>query len=102
MALSPELGFATLSSLASLETVFFTYWNEGSGTKVDAFWREVARRHLPFHRRDVIAEALAHGRITNRGDYETAIDLLGEDRFSAAQQKKLAAMITCAPGSVET
>ena len=93
MALCPELGYATLSSLASLETSFFTYWNEASGPDVEAFWREVARRGLPFHRRDVAAEALARGRITNRGDYETVTDLMGEDRFSADEKKRLSAML---------
>jgi hypothetical protein len=57
-AFHPELGFAKLSSLKSLETAFFTYWNEGAGEDVDAFWREIRRQHLPFHRRDVIADVL--------------------------------------------
>jgi hypothetical protein len=73
--------------------VFFTYWNEGKGPKVDAFWREVARRRLPFQRRDVPVEVLMRGRITNRGDYETVTDLLGSIRFSARQKAKLSAML---------
>lgn len=93
MALHPELGFATISSLASLETAFFTYWNEGHGAKVDKFWREVARRKLPFKRRNVVGEVLARGRITNRGDYETVTDLLCDEHLTAAQRNRLDAML---------
>lgn len=98
MALAPELGFATLSSLASLETALFTYWNEASGPKVDAFWAEVARHKLPFRRRDVVADVLEAGRITSRGDYETVTDLIGEARLSARDRNRLSAML----GAYET
>jgi hypothetical protein len=96
MALHPELGHATLSSLASLESVFFTSWNEGDGPEVEAFWRGVARRGLPFRRRDAAVEALARGRITNRGDYDTVTDLVSDvsnERFSRAQQAQLGSML---------
>ncbi len=93
MALHPELGFATTSSLASLETAFFTYWNEASGAKVVAFWREVAKRRLPFKRRDVVGEVLAAGRIRNRGDYETVTDLISDERLTTAQRKRLGALL---------
>jgi hypothetical protein len=50
MALQPAPGFAKLSSLAELETEFFEYWNEAAGRHVETFWREVAKRGLPFDR----------------------------------------------------
>jgi ketosteroid isomerase-like protein len=93
MALNPELGFESMSSLASLETTFFTYWHEGSGSEVDAFWREVERQGLPFRPRDVAAEVLARGKITNRGDYETITDLISDERFSEAEKAKLGALL---------
>ncbi|APR84189.1 gliding motility protein MglA [Minicystis rosea] len=93
MALHPGLGFAKLSSLASLESAFFTYWNEASGRAVEAFWSEVARRGLPFQRRDVVAEVLARGRITNREDYDTVTDRLGSDELSAEQKTRLSSML---------
>jgi ketosteroid isomerase-like protein len=93
MALHPELGFESLASLASLETAFFTYWHEGTGEQVDAFWREIERQGLPYRRRDVAAEVLAKGRITNRGDYETVTDLISDERFSPAEQARLGAML---------
>lgn len=93
MALHPELGFATVSSLASLEADFFTYWNEGAGRDMEAFWREIERRRLPFRRRDVVAEVLARGRITSREDYDTVTDLISDDRFSDAEKQKLGSML---------
>lgn len=93
MALHPELGFATTSSLASLETGFFTYWNEAHGVGVQKFWREVARRGLSFRQRNVIDEVLARGRISNRGDYDTVTDLLSDEQLTVAQRKRLDAML---------
>jgi hypothetical protein len=93
MALHPGLGFESMSSLASLETAFFTYWYEGAGDDVDAFWREVERQGLPFRRRDVVAEVLARGKITSRGDYETVTDLISDERFSPAEKAKLGALL---------
>jgi hypothetical protein len=98
MALNPELGFATLSSLRSLEAAFFTSWNEEVGPEVEAFWAEVTRRKLPFARRDAVAQVLARGRITHREDYETVTDRLGDDRLSPQQQKRLAHLL----GAYET
>ena len=93
MALHPELGFESLASLASLETAFFTYWHEGAGKDVDAFWLEVQRQRLPYQRRDVVAEVLARGKITTRGDYETVTDLISDERFSAAEKAQLGALL---------
>src|SRR5262249_6542883 len=89
IALHPDPGLARLSSLAHLETPFFTYWNEGTGRDVDAFWREIARRKLPFHRRDVVRESLARGKISNRSDYDTVIDLFGEPALSERDRRRL-------------
>lgn len=93
MALHPALGFATTSSLASLEGSLFTYWNEAYGAKVDTFWREVAKLRLPFTRRNVVAEVLARGRISNREDYETVTDLVSDDRLTSKQRQRLSAML---------
>lgn len=93
LALHPDPGAARLSSLAHLETPFFTYWNEGTGRDVDAFWREIARRKLPFRRRDVVRESLVRGKISNRGDYETVIDLIGEPALSERDRIRLSKMI---------
>jgi hypothetical protein len=93
MALHPELGFATTSSLASLETAFFTYWNEAHGAHVEKFWREIARRRLPFRQRHVIREVLARGRITNRGDYDTVKDLISDEQLTAEQRRRLDSML---------
>ena len=94
MALYPELGFATIASLSSLETEFFSYWNETRGAHAQRFWREVARHGLPFRQRNVIDEVLAHGRITNRGDYDTVTDLIGDEgTITNARRKRLEAML---------
>ena len=94
MALHPELGFATIASLSSLETEFLNYWNETRGAHAQRFWREVARHGLPFRQRNVIDEVLAHGRITNRGDYDTVTDLIGDEgTITNARRKRLEAML---------
>jgi len=91
--LHPLPQYATVASLAQTESDFFVYWNEGSGPAHDRFWREVARQKLPFRRRDVVAEVLAKGRITNRGDYDIVTDLLGDERLSDAQRARLDRML---------
>lgn len=92
-ALHPDLGFATVSSLASLEPTLFTFWNESHGPHVATFWREIARRGLPFRRRDVIGEVLARGRITNRNDYDTVTDLIADEQLTATQRRRLDSML---------
>jgi hypothetical protein len=91
--LHPLPAFATVASLAQTQNDFFTYWNEAAGPHIETFWREVARKKLPFRRRDVVAEVLAKGRITNRGDYDTVTDLLGDKRISQAQRARLDRML---------
>jgi hypothetical protein len=90
-ALDPAPPFAKLASLAYLETEFFTYWNEAAGAHVDRFWREVAKRKLPFERHDVIGDILARGRIKTRIEYELAVDAIGV--LPAAKQRKLSKLI---------
>ena len=91
MALDPAPAFAKLASLAYLETDFFTYWNEAAGKHVERFWREVAKRKLPFERHDVIGDILARGRISSRIEYELAVDAVGV--LAAAKQRKLSKLI---------
>ncbi len=92
-ALEPEPAFAKLASLKYLEAAFFTYWNESPEPHVKTFWREVAKRGLPFHRRDWAKEALARGRITSQVEYEVVTDATGDDRFSSAEKAKLDSML---------
>lgn len=97
--LYPRPQYATVASLAQTESEFFVYWNEGSGPHVEKFWREVARQKLPFRRRDVLAEVLAKGRITNRGDYDIVTDLLGDERLTDAQRARLDRMLGAYAGA---
>lgn len=91
MALDPAPAFAKLASLAYLESDFFTYWNESAGKHVERFWREVAKRKLPFERRDVIGDVLERGRIKTRIEYELAVDAVGV--LGAAKARKLSKLI---------
>ena len=50
MALHPGLGFATTSSLHTLESALFEYWKGTKGVHVTKFWAQVAERKLPFTR----------------------------------------------------
>jgi hypothetical protein len=54
MVLQPAPGFAKLACLADVEADFLGYWNETTGKHVDRFWREIAKRRLPFERVAVI------------------------------------------------
>jgi hypothetical protein len=92
-ALFPEPPFANTKSLAYLESAFFTYWNEASGRHVTMFWQHVAKRGLPYKRRDVVAEILARGTIRNDIEYEQVTDAIGDQRFTGAQTKKLDRML---------
>jgi hypothetical protein len=60
---------------------------------VQTFWREIAKRGLPFHRRDAARIALERGRITIRSDYETVGDAVSEERFTDAEKERLDSML---------
>ncbi len=93
MALDPEPPFANLKSLKHAEAMFFTYWGEGGGPEIEAFWRELERRKLPFQRVDTARAALDRGRIVDQVEYETVADAVSDERFSDAEKKKLGAML---------
>lgn len=92
MVLDPAPGFAKLASLAYLEADFFGYWNEASGRHVERFWREVAKRGLPFERTDVVGDVLARGRIKTRVEYELVVDAMTAE-LPATKQRKLSKLI---------
>lgn len=81
----------TIAGLKSLETAFFTEWNESSGAQTDAFWDLVAQRRLRYARRDLLAEILEAGRIKTREHYEFAVDLLST--FNEEQASTVERMI---------
>jgi hypothetical protein len=76
MVLAPEPPFANLRSLAYLEGEFFTYWNEAGGEHVERFWQLVAKRGLPFQRKDVVRAVLSRGRINSDSEYQIITDSL--------------------------
>ena len=87
----------TVAQLADLEHDFLTYWNEAPAAETRDFWDEVARRNLPYRRRDLLAEILRRGRITNRAHYEHAKDEIVAahqlGRITDAEADRLGAMI---------
>jgi hypothetical protein len=96
-ALDPEPPFANVASLAYLEAAFFTFWNESTGSHVQRFWIEIAKRELPFARKDVIGAVLRRGRIRTRIEYEHVVDgmviLRQQRKISAAEERRLSEMI---------
>lgn len=81
----------TTVGLKSLESAFFTEWNESSGPQTDAFWKLISEEGLRYARRDLMAEITEAGRIKTREHYEFAVDLLST--FSDEQASKLRRMI---------
>lgn len=93
-----ELGDVTrVAQVRYLVADFLVAWNEGSGAHVERFWAEVARRKLPFQRKDPIAAALARGRISGRTEYEAAVDGIvvrqQEGTLSETDARRLSEMI---------
>lgn len=93
-----SLGRVTrLAAEQQLVADFLVAWNEGSGAHVERFWAEVARRKLPFKRKDPVAEALARGRIRGRSEYEAAVDGIvvrqQEGALSETDARRLSKMI---------
>lgn len=95
-------GVTRVVEVRCLVADFLVVWNESSGAHVEQFWAEVARRKLPFQRKDPIAAALARGRISGRTEYEAAVDGIvvrqQEGTLSETDARRLSAMI----GAYET
>jgi hypothetical protein len=67
----------TMTGLRSMEAAFFTEWNEGPLAETRGFWQAIERAGLPYVRRDLLAEIFSRRRITSRGHYEFAVDVIG-------------------------
>jgi hypothetical protein len=67
----------TMTGLRSMETAFFTGWNEGPPAETSRFWQAMEQAGLPYARRDLLAEIFSRKRITSREHYEFAVDVIG-------------------------
>lgn len=67
----------TMKALRSLETAFFTSWNEETPAKTQGFWTAVQQAGLPYVRRDLLGEIFNRGRIPSREHYAFAVDVIG-------------------------
>jgi hypothetical protein len=66
-----------MTGLKSLETAFFTEWNEGPPAETREFWEAVKSAALPYARRDLLAEIFNRGRIPSCEHYDFAVDIVG-------------------------
>jgi hypothetical protein len=73
-ALNPEPQFKKLVSLKYLESDFFTFWNESTGSDVDKFWDRVFKSKLGYVRKDAIQDVLKRKKIKNIHEFDFITD----------------------------
>lgn len=79
--LNPEPQFKKLVSLKYIINDVFTYFQEGSGTTVEYFWKKIHILGLDYQRENRIKKILDRGKIRGHIEYEYIIDM-----FVIAQQ----------------
>jgi len=73
-ALNPEPQFKKLASLKYLESDFFTFWNESTGSDVDKFWDRVFESRLGYVRKHPIQDVLKRKKIRNIHEFDFVTD----------------------------
>lgn len=86
-----------MSYLTQIETELFTYFNEASGKKIDAFWEQIKLHELDFERKDLLKKILKRGKIRGTIEFDFVTDsmvaLRQDGRITEAQYADLSRMI---------
>lgn len=72
---NPDPRFKNLTSLNYIKNDILTYFQEGSGRTVNAFWEEINKQQLGIKRINKFERILKRGKIRNNIEYDTIIDL---------------------------
>lgn len=73
---NPEPQFRNLKSLSYVSNDVFTFFQEGSGDTVNAFWDRVKNQNLPYKRENKLAKILKRKKINNNIEYDFVIDVI--------------------------
>lgn len=68
--------YMNLGSLKYKIQVVFTYFNEGSGTTVNEFWKSIKESALPYERVNKLEKILSKKKIKNQQEYDYVIDTM--------------------------
>ncbi|TKG87598.1 hypothetical protein EYV94_28145 [Puteibacter caeruleilacunae] len=74
--LNPDSKFRNMKSLQFAKNDVLTYFQEGKGPAVEAFWKEVNSRHINVKRVNKIQKILRRGKIVSKIEFDTVTDLL--------------------------
>jgi hypothetical protein len=75
-AINPEPKFKNLTSLKHVVERIFTMFQEGNGTFVEEFWKEIKAQNLPYKRENKLAKILKRKKINNIHEYDFVIDVI--------------------------
>lgn len=75
-ALNPKPQFRNLKSLKYEYDNIFTEFQEGSGTFIEEFWKEIKAQNLPYKRENKLAKILKRKKINNIHEYDFVIDVI--------------------------
>lgn len=74
-AKNPEPQFQNLKSLKYAIEDVFTFFQEGSGDAVNAFWDKVKELDLPYKRENKLVKILKRKKINNKAEFDFIIDV---------------------------
>lgn len=74
--LNPEPQFRNLKSLKYDVEMVFTKFQEGHGTYVEEFWKEIKAQNLPYKRENKMVKILKRKKINNIHEYDFVIDVI--------------------------
>ena len=74
--MNPKPQFRNLQSLTQLKNAFFTYYQEGAGEDIEAFWKKVKERQLDYKRENKLLKILKRQRIKDQHEYDFITDVI--------------------------
>lgn len=75
-ALNPKPQYCNMQSLKYLYEEIFTSFQEGSGTFIEEFWKEIKAQNLPYKRENKLAKILKRKKINNIHEFDFVTDVI--------------------------
>lgn len=71
-----EAQFRNQRSLSYIIAEVFTYFQEGDGQAVNAFWEKIYEEKLPYKRENRLLKIIKRNKIKNQSEYDFVIDII--------------------------
>ena len=76
MALNPKPQYCNMQSLKYVYQDIFTEFQEGSGTFIEEFWKEIKAQNLPYKRENKLPKILKRKKINNIHEFDFVTDII--------------------------